>query len=53
MKSISLFILGAAALTEAANQVVMVGKGGTVYVPNTVTAAVGDTVEFQFVSAVY
>jgi plastocyanin len=52
MKSISFVILAAAALAEAANQVVVVGKGGIVFVPNTVTAAVGDTVEFQFVSAV-
>jgi len=35
----------------AATQTVMVGQGGFVFTPNTVTAASGDTVTFQFAGA--
>ena len=36
----------AAAVVEAANHQVMVGLTGFTYSPNSVTAAVGDTIEF-------
>jgi plastocyanin len=38
---------------KAANHIVTVGpSGSTVYDPSSVTAAVGDTIEFQFASNV-
>ena len=52
MKSINFLILLGASLAHAANHVVMVGQGGVMYTPNSVTAAVGDTIEFEFVTSV-
>jgi plastocyanin len=50
---VSGILLSVAALVQAANQVVMVAPGGSfIYTPNSVTAAVGDTIEFQFASNV-
>jgi len=52
------FLVGAllwslVAVVNAANQVVQVGPSGSfVFTPNSVTAAVGDTIEFQFESNV-
>ena len=46
MKLIFATIAMAAAVVEAANHQVMVGLTGFTYSPNSVTAAVGDTIEF-------
>ena len=54
MKSVigSLLILGAS-MVQATNHVVVLGQGGVFkFVPDQVTAAVGDTVEFQFAAGV-
>ena len=48
MKSLLISIPFLAVLANAANFQVNVGQGGLVYSPNTVTANVGDTVEFVF-----
>jgi hypothetical protein len=45
-----LFLLGTSA--QALNHVVAVGNGGVTFTPNSVTAAVGDSIEFQFMAAV-
>lgn len=48
----SLLFLGAS-LAQAANHVVTLGQDGQlVFTPNTVTAAVGDTIAFQFLAGV-
>jgi len=48
----SLFVLGAS-LAQAAQHIVTVGANGKLaFNPNTVTAAVGDTVAFQFLGGV-
>jgi len=50
MKLIVLFfLLGTSA--QALNHVVAVGNGGVTFTPNSVTAAVGDSIEFQFMAA--
>jgi hypothetical protein len=47
MKSVLVaIVVFAGSLAQAANHIVNVGSGGFVYSPNTVMAAVGDTVEF-------
>lgn len=43
-------LAGSLAVANAAVHTVMVGKGGLNYSPNSLTAAVGDSVEFQFES---
>ena len=49
--NVLLFSLGVA--VQAANHIVQVAPGGSLtYSPNNVTAAVGDTIEFQFESNV-
>jgi plastocyanin len=52
MKSILSLVFLGASVAQAANHVVTVGVGGVVYTPDSVTAAVGDTVEFQFETGV-
>jgi hypothetical protein len=47
MKSVLVaIIVFAGSLAQAVNHQVSVGSGGLVFNPNTVTAAVGDTIEF-------
>lgn len=41
-------LAGVLALTTAATIKIAVGKDGLVFTPNSVTAAVGDTIEYQF-----
>jgi len=48
-----ILLLSIAVAVQAANQIVQVAPGGSItYSPNSVTAAVGDTIEFQFESNV-
>jgi plastocyanin len=49
----SILLLSIAVAVQAANQIVQVAPSGSfTYSPNSVTAAVGDTIEFQFESNV-
>jgi len=48
MKSVAAILLLYPSAAWAANHMVTVGAGGFVFNPNTITAAVGDTVEFMF-----
>ena len=46
------FVLGAS-MAQAANHIVTLGAGGQlVFTPNTLTAAVDDTISFQFLGGV-
>ena len=49
----SILLLSIAVAVQAANQIVQVAPTGSfTFSPNSVTAAVGDTIEFQFESNV-
>lgn len=47
MKSVIVaIVVFTGSLAQAVNHMVTVGSGGLIYSPNTVSAAVGDTIEF-------
>ncbi|KAK0641827.1 hypothetical protein B0T16DRAFT_220990 [Cercophora newfieldiana] len=48
MTTLTTLVAGFAALATAATIQISVGKDGIVYTPNSVTAAVGDVIEYQF-----
>jgi plastocyanin len=53
MKSVAAALILGASMAYAENHIVTLGQGGQlVFTPNSITAAIGDTVTFQFLAGV-